>query len=99
MVTPALAVMFSAWIEKPRQAQANVSQMHYARQREACEEMSHVAKRKNLPESLVLEGVARRRMIISANIIHPNLEPMAISIASKCKVNPNNGASQANQSV
>ena len=32
-------------------------------------------------------------MIIPANINYPNLEPMAIGIASKCKVNANIGAS------
>ena len=55
--------------------------------------MSPVAKRENLPESLVMEEVARGRMIIPANINHTNLEPMAIGIASKCKVNANIGAS------
>ena len=51
-------VMRSAWIEK-RKGQANVSQMHYARQGVITEEMAHVAKRENLPESLVMEEVAR----------------------------------------
>jgi phosphomethylpyrimidine synthase len=32
-------------------------------------------------------------MIIPANINHPNLEPMAIGIAARCKVNANIGAS------
>jgi phosphomethylpyrimidine synthase len=32
-------------------------------------------------------------MVIPANINHPNLEPMAIGIASTCKVNANIGAS------
>ena len=84
--------MRSAWIEK-RQGQANVTQLHYARQGVVTEEMAHVAKRENLPESLVMEEVARGRMIIPANINHPNLEPMAIGIASSCKVNANIGAS------
>ena len=37
--------------------------MHYARQGVVTEEMAHVAKRENLPESLVMEEVARGRMI------------------------------------
>ncbi|MFZ9620045.1 MAG: phosphomethylpyrimidine synthase ThiC, partial [Prochlorococcaceae cyanobacterium] len=57
--------MRSAWIEK-RQGQANVSQMHYARQGVVTEEMAHVAQRENLPESLIREEVARGRMIIPA---------------------------------
>jgi phosphomethylpyrimidine synthase len=55
--------------------------------------MAHVTKREKLPESLVMEEVARGRMIIPANINHANLEPMAIGIASSCKVNANIGAS------
>ena len=46
------------WVES-RKGQANVSQMHYARQGVVTEEMAHVAKRENLPESLVMEEVAR----------------------------------------
>ena len=85
-------LMRASWVS-PRQGQANVSQMHYARQGVITEEMAHVAKRENLPESLIMEEVARGRMIIPANINHTNLEPMAIGIASKCKVNANIGAS------
>jgi phosphomethylpyrimidine synthase len=80
------------WIAK-RQGQGNVSQMHYARQGVVTEEMEHVARRENLPVALILAEVARGRMIIPANINHPNLEPMAIGIASRCKVNANIGAS------
>ena len=60
--------MRSAWIEK-RKGQANVSQMHYARQGVVTEEMAHVAKRENLPESLVMEEVARGRLIIPAMVM------------------------------
>jgi phosphomethylpyrimidine synthase len=84
--------MRTEWIAK-RQGHSNVSQMHYARQGLITEEMTYVAKRENLPEDLIRDEVARGRMIIPANINHPNLEPMAIGIASKCKVNANIGAS------
>ncbi len=82
----------ASWIAK-RKGQANVSQMHYARKGIVTEEMDYVAKRENLPVDLIQDEVGRRRMIIPANINHPNLEPMAIGIASKCKVNANIGAS------
>ena len=88
----AVPIMRASWVS-PRKGQANVSQMHYARQGVVTEEMAYVAKRENLPESLVMEEVARGRMIIPANINHIGLEPMAIGIASKCKVNANIGAS------
>ena len=55
--------------------------------------MAHVAMRENLLESLIMEEVARGRMIIPANINHANLDKMAIGIASKCKVNADIGAS------
>ena len=84
--------MRTEWVSA-RKGQANVSQMHYARKGVVTEEMAYVATIENLPESLVMEEVARGRMIIPANVNHTNLEPMAIGIASKCKVNANIGAS------
>ena len=80
------------WVAK-QHGQANVSQMHYARQGILTEEMRHVAKRESLPVELIRDEVARGRMIIPANINHKTLEPMGIGIASKCKVNANIGAS------
>ncbi|MEM7771211.1 MAG: phosphomethylpyrimidine synthase [Cyanobacteria bacterium P01_E01_bin.6] len=84
--------MRKQWIEK-RHGQSNVSQMHYARQGTVTEEMHFVAQRENLSPDLIRDEVARGRMIIPANINHVNLEPMAIGIASRCKVNANIGAS------
>jgi phosphomethylpyrimidine synthase len=57
------------------------------------EEMAYVAEREGLPAELIRREVGRGRMIIPANINHPNLEPMAIGIAAHCKVNANIGAS------
>lgn len=84
--------MRASWIAQ-RRGQQNVSQMHYARQGILTEEMTYVAQRENLSPELIRDEVARGRMIIPANINHPNLEPMAIGIATKCKVNANIGAS------
>ena len=84
--------MRTSWVAS-RQGKQNVTQLHFARQGVITEEIAFVAKREHLPESLVMEEVARGRMIIPANINHLNLEPMAIGIASKCKVNANIGAS------
>ena len=90
--------MRSTWVAA-RQGQGNVTQMHYARQGLLTEEMDHVAKREDLPPSLVMEEVARGRMIIPANINHANLEPMGIGIAARCKVNANIGASPTTSDV
>jgi phosphomethylpyrimidine synthase len=84
--------MRAPWIAK-RQNHSNVSQLHYARQGLITEEMAYVANREGLPAELIREEVGRGRMIIPANINHPNLEPMAIGIAARCKVNANIGAS------
>ena len=84
--------MRAAWIEK-RRGLSNVTQMHFARAGQVTEEMEHVAKRERLPAELVRSEIARGRMIIPANVMHPELEPMAIGIASRCKINANIGNS------
>jgi phosphomethylpyrimidine synthase len=90
--------MRQEWVA-PRRGQANVSQMHYARQGIITEEMTYVAKRENLSPELIRSEIARGRLIIPANINHLNLEPMAIGIASKCKVNANIGASPNSSNI
>ncbi|HZZ84454.1 MAG TPA: phosphomethylpyrimidine synthase ThiC [Anaeromyxobacteraceae bacterium] len=84
--------MRADWISK-RQGQPNVSQMHYARKGVVTEEMAHVARRERLAPQLVRDEVARGRMIIPANVNHPELEPMAIGVAATCKINSNIGNS------
>jgi phosphomethylpyrimidine synthase len=80
------------WVRK-RAGSANQSQMHFARKGVVTEEMEHVARREKIEPELVRSEVARGRMVIPANICHENLEPMAIGIASLCKVNANIGNS------
>ena len=67
--------------------------MHLARRGMITEEMEYIAKREKLEPELIRSEVARGRMIIPANVNHRNLEPMAIGIASKCKINANIGNS------
>jgi phosphomethylpyrimidine synthase len=86
------------WIAR-RQGHTNVSQMHYARAGRITEEMAHVARRENVPPELVRSEVARGRMVIPANIKHPELEPMCIGIQSACKVNANIGNSAVTSDV
>jgi len=81
----------SEWVRK--RTGPLVTQMHYARQGVVTEEMEFVAKRENLSAETVRDEVARGRMIIPANIRHVELEPMAIGIAAKCKINANIGNS------
>jgi len=85
------------WAEK--RTGAVVTQMHYARQGIVTEEMEFVAKRENLPAETLRSEVARGRLIIPANIRHVELEPMAIGIASRCKINANIGNSAVTSNV
>jgi phosphomethylpyrimidine synthase len=73
--------------------------MHYARQGIVTEEMELVAKREHLAAELVRDEVARGRMIIPANIRHIELEPMAIGVAAKCKINANIGNSATTSNI
>src|SRR6185312_10582128 len=73
--------------------------MHYARQGIITEEMHYVAKRESVPPEVIRSEVARGRMIIPANIHHTNLEPMAIGVASKCKINSNIGNSAVTSNI
>ena len=67
--------------------------MHFARKGLVTEEMHYVAEREQVSPELVRDEVAAGRMIIPANINHPELEPMGIGVASKCKINSNIGNS------
>ena len=75
------------------------TQIHYARQGRITEEMEYVARRERLDPETVRDEVARGRMIIPANINHPELEPMAIGVASLCKINANIGNSAVTSKV
>jgi phosphomethylpyrimidine synthase len=75
------------------------TQIHYARAGVVTEEMEHVARRENLPAETVRSEVARGRMIIPANLNHHSLEPMAIGVASKCKINANIGNSATTSDI
>src|SRR5437867_6222264 len=61
--------------------------------------MEYVARREKLSGELIRDEVARGRMIIPASIHHPELEPMAIGVASLCKINANIGNSAVTSNV
>jgi phosphomethylpyrimidine synthase len=92
------------WIARRRRAaqengDGNFSQMHFARKGLITEEMMYVADREKLQPHLVRDEVAVGRMIIPANVNHPELEPMAIGVASLCKINANIGNSAITSNV
>jgi len=77
----------------------NFSQMHYARRGLITEDMQYVANREKVAADLIRDEVARGRMIIPANINHPELEPMCIGVESLCKINANIGNSAVTSDV
>src|SRR6059036_3813996 len=89
------------WIarRKSQNTDSNFSQMHYARRGTITEEMEYVAEREKLTPELVRDEVARGRMIIPANINHPELEPMCIGVESLCKINANIGNSAITSNI
>ncbi|PYV76257.1 MAG: thiamine biosynthesis protein ThiC [Acidobacteria bacterium] len=89
------------WIarRKSENSNGNFSQMHYARQGFVTEEMEYVARREKIVPELVRDEVARGRMIIPANINHPELEPMCIGVESLCKINANIGNSAVTSEI
>ncbi len=92
------------WIKQRRQraqenGDGNFSQMHYARLGQVTEEMEYIAVKEKISAELIRSEVAAGRMIIPANINHPELEPMAIGVESLCKINANIGNSAVTSEV
>ena len=80
--------------EAARTGDTNMSQMHFARKGLITEEMAYIALKEKISPELIRSEVAKGTMIIPANIMHPELEPMAIGVGSLCKINANIGNSQ-----
>ncbi len=78
-----------------------MTQIEMARDGIVSDEMAHVARREGLEPELVRSEVARGRMIIPANTVHLELglEPMAIGIKARCKINANIGNSAVTSNV
>src|SRR4029077_10465496 len=72
-----------------------MTQMEAARKGVVTDPMRFVAQREDLAPELIRDEVARGRMVIPANKVHltKRLEPMAIGVASLCKINANIGNS------
>jgi phosphomethylpyrimidine synthase len=75
------------------------TQMHLARSGVASPEMQRVAERESLAAELVRAEVARGRMIIPANVHHRALDPMAIGLRARVKINANIGSSPTTSSL
>ena len=86
-------------LEAARTGDHNLSQMHFARKGQITEEMAFVAEREKIPVGLIRDEIAAGRLIIPANINHPELEPMGIGVATRCKINANIGNSAVSSNI
>jgi phosphomethylpyrimidine synthase len=75
------------------------TQRRLAREGVVSPEMQRVAEREQLPPDLVRDEVARGRMIIPANVHHRALDPMAIGLRARVKINANIGSSPTTSSL
>src|SRR5680860_1473507 len=75
------------------------TQMRLARDGIVSPEMARVAEREELPAETVRQEVARGRMIIPANVHHGALDPMAIGLKARVKINANIGNSPTTSSL
>ncbi len=82
-----------------RTGDTNMSQMHFARLGRITEEMEFVAQREKISSTLIRDEIAAGRLIIPANVNHPEVEPMAIGVASRCKINANIGNSAVTSNI
>jgi phosphomethylpyrimidine synthase len=75
------------------------TQMHLARRGDVSPQMERVAEREQLPAELIRAEVARGRMIVPANVHHDALDPMAIGLKARVKINANIGSSPTTSSL
>ena len=78
-----------------------MTQIEAARKGVVTDEMRYVAEREEMAAELIRDEVTRGRMVIPANTVHlqKRLEPMAIGIAARCKINANIGNSAVTSKV
>jgi phosphomethylpyrimidine synthase len=76
-----------------------VTQMHLAREGVVSPEMARVAEREQIDGELVRLEVARGRMILPTNVAHRALDPMAIGLKARVKINANIGNSPTTSSL
>ncbi|MEQ8849584.1 MAG: phosphomethylpyrimidine synthase ThiC [Botrimarina sp.] len=78
-----------------------MTQLELAREGQITPAMERVAQREGLPVERIRDEVARGRMVIPANTVHlaGSLDPMAIGVAAKCKVNANIGNSAVTSDI
>jgi phosphomethylpyrimidine synthase len=80
------------WLDNHKDDEVR-TQMYYAKKGIITPDMEYVAKVEKVDPELLRSEIERGRLIIPANVNHKHLTPMAIGIASSCKINANIGSS------
>src|SRR5262245_14252576 len=86
-------------MERTKYTGETVTQMRHGREGVITPEMKRVAEREQVEPEHIRSEVARGRMIIPANVNHASLDPMAIGINARCKINANIGNSAIHSNV
>ena len=76
-----------------------MTQMDLAREGTISPAMERVAEREGLDAGTIRDEVARGRMVIPANVHHGRLDPMAIGLAARVKINANIGSSPTTSDI
>jgi phosphomethylpyrimidine synthase len=76
-----------------------VTQMYYARRGEITPQIRRAAERDGLDPELVRRELAAGRLVITANIKHAALDPIAIGRAASIKINANIGNSAVDSDI
>jgi phosphomethylpyrimidine synthase len=76
-----------------------MTQMRVAREGHISEAMERVAVREGLEAETIRAEVARGRMVIPANVHHERLDPMAIGLKARVKINANIGSSPTTSGI
>ena len=75
------------------------TQRSLAREGVVSAEMARVAEREHLAPEAIRDEVAAGRMIIPANVNHRRLDPMAIGLKARVKINANIGSSPTTSDI
>lgn len=77
----------------------NVTQMHFAREGVVTPQMRQVAQAEKVDVELIRKEIAAGRLILPANVNHPEVRPTGIGLAVSCKINANIGNSAVTSDI
>jgi phosphomethylpyrimidine synthase len=76
-----------------------MTQLDYARQGQVTEAMKKCAAAEDVSAEAIRQGVAEGKMVITQNLKHPNIAPLAIGRGLRVKVNANVGTSGEHNNI